>query len=192
MGAGLAEAGAQIARTTQAGYQQLGAGLAGGIESAVGEYVKYKDIKSSVTASEKAYETLKGVLPKELTASIDAQIESMGKDASISLNDKRAFWDQTKSLLGASVAQAMDMQKLQSQQAAAMARLAEENKLALERQKAELQARSQFEQDRLKNQKEIASYEAILKAGGGKEAPSRSFMLPGGSAFKLGGGVYDK
>ena len=115
MGAGIAEAGAGIAKAIQAGDAQMGAGIAGGVNAAVGEYAKYKDVKSSVTASEKAYETLRSFLPKELQFAMDAQIESMGSDTGISLNDKKHFWEQTNAMLGASVKQAMDLQKQQKE-----------------------------------------------------------------------------
>ena len=115
MGAGIAEAGAGIAKAIQAGDAQMGAGIAGGVNAAVGEYAKYKDVKSSVTASERAYETLRSFLPKELQFAMDAQIESMGSDTGISLNDKKHFWEQTNAMLGASVKQAMDLQKQQKE-----------------------------------------------------------------------------
>lgn len=119
MGAGIAEAGAGIAKAMQSGTAQMGAGLAGGINTAVGEYVKYKDMKSAVTASEKAYETLRSYLPKELQFAIDSQLESMGSDTGISLNDKKHFWEQSNAMLGAAVKQAMDIQKQQLSDAAA-------------------------------------------------------------------------
>ena len=122
MGAGIAEAGAGIAKAIQAGDAQMGAGIAGGINTAVNEYAKYKDVKSSVTASEKAYETLRSFLPKELQFAMDSQLESMGSDTGISLNDKKHFWEQTNAMLGASVKQAMDLQKQQKELDAAAAR----------------------------------------------------------------------
>lgn len=115
MGAGIAEAGAGIAKAIQAGDAQMGAGIAGGVNAAVGEYMKYKDMKSAVTASEKAYGTLRSFLPKELQFAMDAQIESMGSDTGISLNDKKHFWEQTNAMLGTAVKQAMDLQKQQKE-----------------------------------------------------------------------------
>lgn len=97
------------------GDAALGAGIAQGISGAVGEYTKFKDIKSQVNAAQKSYETLKSFLPKEVVGQIDAQIESMNQDPNLSLRDKAAFWNQTKGFLGESVGQAFQMQKQQNE-----------------------------------------------------------------------------
>ena len=115
MGAGIAEAGAGIAKAMQTGSSQLGAGIAGGVDAAVGEYMKYQDTKHAVTGAEKAYETLRSVLPKELQFAIDAQVESMGSNTPATLNERKYFWDQTKSMLGSAVKQAYDLQRIQKE-----------------------------------------------------------------------------
>ncbi len=122
MGAGLAEAGANIGRSLQQGYQSMGQGLAGGINAAVGEYAKYKDMNAQVKASEKSYETLKSYLPEDVRKQFDLQIESLNKSDTTSLRDKAAFWDQAKSFIGASVGQTFAMQKQKAELDAAAAR----------------------------------------------------------------------
>lgn len=122
MGAGLAEAGANISRSLQQGYQSMGQSLASGINTAVGEYAKYKDMNAQVKASEKSYETLKSYLPEDVRKQFDLQIESLNKSDTTSLRDKAAFWDQAKSFIGASVGQTFAMQKQKAELDAAMAR----------------------------------------------------------------------
>lgn len=192
MGQGISEAGARIGQILQGGYESMGRGLSKGIDTAVGEYKEFKNMQSQVKSSEKIFETLEPFLPEETRNKFRLQIDSMNNDPSVSLKDKAAFYEQAKGFLGTSIGQSIELQKLAAQQQNALVRLSEEHKLALEKQRLELEARSRFEQERLKNQKEIAAYEATLKARSGNEAPSRSFMLPGGSAFKFGGGVYDE
>jgi hypothetical protein len=54
MGQGLSEAGANIGRSLQSGYQNLGQGLASGISAAASVYAQHKELKDS----NKAYENL--------------------------------------------------------------------------------------------------------------------------------------
>lgn len=115
MGAGIAEAGAGIAKAMQTGDAQMRAGISSGINTAVNEYANYQDTKHAVTASEKAYETLRSFLPKELQFAIDAQVESMGSNTPGALNERKYFWDQTKSMLGSAVKQAYDLQRIQKE-----------------------------------------------------------------------------
>ena len=135
MGAGLAEAGAGIAKAIQSGSSQLGAGINSAVNTAVNEYANYKDMKSSVTASEKAYETLRSFLPKELQFAMDSQLESMGSDTGISLNDKKQFWEKSNAMLGSAVKQAMDIQRQQEAERAAAARQQAEIDAAAKRQR---------------------------------------------------------
>lgn len=143
MGAGLAEAGANIGRSLQQGYQSMGQGLAGGINAAVGEYAKYKDMNAQVKASQKSYETIKSYLPPEVQSQFDAQIESMNQDPNLSLRDKAAFWDQAKSFIGTSVGQTFAMQKQKAELDAAMARQQASDAAAKERTLLGIQARSE-------------------------------------------------
>ena len=104
------------------GDAALGAGIAQGISGAVGEYTKFRDMKSQVNAAQKSYETLKSFLPKEVVGQIDAQIESMDQDPNLSLRDKAAFWNQTKGTLGSLMGQGFELDKQQRQLNAAAAK----------------------------------------------------------------------
>ena len=122
MGEGIMEAGANIGRTLQSGYESMGKGIASGISAVAGEYAKYKDMTSQVKAAEKSYETLKGYLPPEVQQRFDEQIKSLNTSDTTSLRDKAAFWDQAKGFIGGSVAQTMALQKQKQELDAAMAR----------------------------------------------------------------------
>ena len=103
------------AETRARGMEAMGKGIASGIGAAASGYMKYKETKSEVGASEKSYETLKSFLPPEVSSKIDSQIESMNQNPDMSLRDKAAFWKQTKSFLGDAVGQAFQMQKQQKE-----------------------------------------------------------------------------
>lgn len=143
MGQGILEAGANIGRITQAGYESMGKGLAGGINMAVGEYAKYKDTQSQVKASEKSYETLKSYLPEEVRNQFDTQIQSMNQSDSTSLRDKAAFWDQAKSFIGSAVGQTFQMQKQQQEINSSMALQQQRDAAARERELLGIQARAE-------------------------------------------------
>ena len=121
------------------GMDAMGKGLAGGINTAVNEYSKYKDTQAQVKASEKSYETLKSYLPEEVQKQFDTQIESLNKSDSTSLRDKAAFWDQAKGFIGGAVGQSFAMQKQKAELDAAAARQAatlQEQAMAPYRQQA--------------------------------------------------------
>jgi hypothetical protein len=113
MGQGLIEAGANIGRSIQGGYQALGQGLASGITAAAQAYGDYKKMQSGIKASEKAYDTFKDFLDPQVRSSIDQKIEGINKDTSLSMQDKAAFWEQAKGFIGGSINQtyALDKQR---------------------------------------------------------------------------------
>jgi hypothetical protein len=119
MGAGILEAGANIGRSIQSGYQALGQGLASGITSAAGSiagaYVDYKKMQSQVKADANAFQTLRSYMPKDVVESFDMQERAMNTDPNTSLADKHAFYGSLKGFLGQSVQQKMDMDKLGEQ-----------------------------------------------------------------------------
>ena len=122
MGQGILEAGARIGQTIQSGYESMGKGLAGGINAVAGAYGDYKKMESGVKASEKAYETFRGFLEPDVQKSIDDQIAGMKQDTSLSLQDKAAFWDQAKGMMGGAINQKFALDKQQRELNAAMAR----------------------------------------------------------------------
>lgn len=148
MGAGLAEAGANIGRSLQQGYQSMGQGLASGMNAAVGEYAKYKDMNAQIKASEKSYNTIKDYLTPELRDKFDKQIEELSKDTNLSLRDKAAFWDQAKGTLGSFISQGFAMQKQKAELDASAAR--QEATEAAANKRAALNAQTQFDIEQLR------------------------------------------
>jgi hypothetical protein len=124
MGQGISEAGARIGQTLQGGYESMGKGIASGINAVASAYGNYKKMQSGIKASEKAFDTFRSFLSPEVQQSIDARIEEMNKDTSLSLQDKAAFWDQAKSVMGGAINQkfAIDKQKQELDAAAARQR----------------------------------------------------------------------
>jgi hypothetical protein len=163
MGQGFLEAGANIGRSLQSGYESMGKGLAAGITSAASSvasmYKQQQDMKSQVKAAEKSYETLRPYFTPEMRESFDAQVQAMNEDPNLSLRDKAAFWDQTKGVMGNIVSNAFAMQKQQQEQAAAMARTMVGEAGATKRQTTALQ--SQFDLEQLRQK-----YRAQQGAGG--------------------------
>lgn len=126
MGQGLLEVGANIGRTLQSGYESMGRGIAGGISAIAGAYGDYKKMQSGVKASEKAYDTFRSFLDPEVQRSIDTRIEEMNKDTGVSLQDKAAFWDQAKAVMGGAINQKFAIDKQQQELNAAAARQREQ------------------------------------------------------------------
>jgi hypothetical protein len=146
MGQGLSEAGANIGRSLQQGYQSLGQGLAGGISAAAGAYKEYKDLQSQVKGSEKMFKSLKSYLPKDVQTAFDSQIQELNTNGS--LKDKAAFYEQAKSFLGTSVGQTFQMQKQKQELDAAAAR--QKTSEAAARDRTVLTGQTQFDIEQLR------------------------------------------
>jgi transcriptional regulator CtsR len=84
MGQGILEAGANAARITQAGYESMGKSLAGGINTAVAEYSKYKEDQSKFDATKKLFKAFSGSLSEDEQKSI----QEIFDDTSISTREK--------------------------------------------------------------------------------------------------------
>jgi len=143
MGQGILEAGANIGRTLQSGYESMGKGIAGGISAVASAYGDYKKMQSGVKASEKAYDTFRSFLDPEVQKSIDTRIEEMNKDTSLSLQDKAAFWDQAKTVMGGAINQKFAIDKQQQELNAAAARQAANDAAARDRTLLGIQARAE-------------------------------------------------
>jgi hypothetical protein len=122
MGQGISEAGARIGQTLQGGYESMGKGIASGINAVASAYGDYKKMQSGIKASEKAFDTFRSFLSPEVQKSIDDRITEMNKDTSLSLQDKAAFWDQAKAVMGGAINQKFAIDK-QQQELDARARL---------------------------------------------------------------------
>lgn len=138
MGQGLAQAGANISESMKSGAESMGKGLGSALTSVASAYKEYKDTKGYVSSSEKAYETIKDFLPKELRFAFDAQLESMGSNVAASLATKKQFWDRTNAYLGMAVKNQMDIDRQRQELDAAMERLKYSEGAAAARQVAAL------------------------------------------------------
>lgn len=112
MGQGLAEVGANIARTTQQGYQAMGEGIGKGIQAVGQAYADYKQMDSDVKAKQAAAKTLLPYLPKSAQESFAKSEAAIAADTSLGLRDKKAFYDLHMNMLGNAVGHAMSMEKV--------------------------------------------------------------------------------
>ena len=114
MGQGILEAGANIGRSIQQGYQSLGQGLASGINAAFEAYGDYKKLEAESKSSEKMFNNLAegGYLPKEIAAKIKTDAEAMKGASAL---DRNAFWRDQKALLGGAVAQSYALEKARTE-----------------------------------------------------------------------------
>jgi hypothetical protein len=178
MGQGLAEAGANIGRTLQGGYESMGKGLASGINAAASAYGDYKKMESSIKSSEKAYDTFKDFIDPEVRKSIDEKIYGINSDPNMSLRDKAAFWEQAKGFIGGSVNQTFAMQKQQAELAAKKSMMEFGESQASLRSAASLQNQIDLEQQRALN--EARKYEYSIGTGmssGAGVKPSKAVDL---------------
>lgn len=102
MGQGILEAGANIGRTIQSGYEAMGKGLAGGISSAAssiaGAYTQSKDDQAKFDATKKLFGAFESYLPKQKDpvtgkefSPIGDQIRSIFNDTTMSVREKNAM-----------------------------------------------------------------------------------------------------
>lgn len=117
MGEGIMEAGANIGRSLQSGYEALGKGLAGGVSAAANAYMDYKKMESGVKGAEKSYEMFRPYLDPELITEFDNKIAAINSDKSLSLQDKAAFWEQAKGFIGGAVSQKYALDRIAKEQA---------------------------------------------------------------------------
>lgn len=102
MGQGILEAGANIARITQAGYESMGKGLAGGINMAVNEYAKYKDDQAKFDATKKVFNAFGDYLSEDQKQGIKQVFD----DTSMSVRQKNQLAPMLLNFLGQAQQQA--------------------------------------------------------------------------------------
>lgn len=109
MGAGILEAGANIGRSMQSGYEALGKGIASGITSAAASYSQYKQLDAESKSAEKMFNSLadENYLPKTVVERIRTQAEEMKGASAL---DRNAFWKDQKAMLGNAVGQSYQME----------------------------------------------------------------------------------
>jgi hypothetical protein len=158
MGQGLLEAGANIGRITQAGYESMGKGLAGGINAAVSQYAQYKDDQAKFDATKKLFNAFESYLPKqkdpetgkEFSPMAD-QIRSMFDDTSMSVREKNAMAPMLLSFLGNAQQQSQALEKQQKELSAATDRTLLSENAGIMKQNAILQNQIDLENLRTRN-----------------------------------------
>lgn len=121
MGAGILEAGANIGRTIQGGYESMGKSIGQGIQSAAssvaGAYAQSKDDQAKFDATKKMFRAFESLLPKQedpttgkLTSPVADQIKAIFADTSMSVREK----NQMAPMLMTFLAQAQQQQGRES------------------------------------------------------------------------------
>ena len=96
MGQGILEAGANIGRTLQGGYESLGKNIASGISSVAGAYKEYKDEQAKFDATKKVFKAFGGDLNEDARKEID----TIFADTSMSVREKNALAPTLMQFLG--------------------------------------------------------------------------------------------
>jgi hypothetical protein len=117
MGQGLAEVGANIGRITQQGYESMGKAIGGGLQAVGQAYGDYKAMDSDVKAKQAAAKTLLPYLPESAQKSFANAEAKIASDTSLSLRDKKAFYDLHMNMLGNAVGHSMSMEKVREENA---------------------------------------------------------------------------
>ena len=102
MGQGLIEAGANIGRTMQRGYESLGQGISKGVSDAVSQYAQFKDDQAKFDAAKKMFKAFGG----DLNENARKEIDGIFADTSMSVREKNALAPTLMQFLGASQQQA--------------------------------------------------------------------------------------
>jgi hypothetical protein len=197
MGQGILEAGANIGKTLQAGYEGAGAAIAKGITSAASAYADYKKLKTEVAADEKVLGTLVSFMPEDMKKLYNDTVHS-----DIPFSEKAAMYKRAYEYIGGAVSQKQAIDKLKTSGGIQAGLAAEEQKAAAARQAEQLKANEKLQQDRIKAEEDLARFKAVSEAAAGG-----AFIFgPGGAAratapapdftqkrkMNIGGGVYDR
>ena len=192
MGAGILEAGANIGRSLQSGYEQMGQGLAKGVTAAASAYGDYRKLKADTAADEKVLGTLTKYMTPEMKTMFDDTANSDMPYAEKNAMYKRAF-----EYIGGAVSQKQAMDKLQASGNIQSGLQTSQQEAAAKLQADQITANQKMQEDRLKADQELSRFKAV------SDAVSGGAMIygPGGAArsttpeFKpkkmnIGGGVY--
>lgn len=117
MGAGIAEAYANVGRMHGQGMAAMGESIGKGIQAGVSAYTGYKQMQSQVKSSENFYNTMKegGYLPPEMTAGIDNTVNS-DVYKNMGTAEKAQFWGNVKGYTGSALGQYYKMQQIEAEQ----------------------------------------------------------------------------
>lgn len=109
MGAGILEAGANIGRTLQGGYESMGKGIASGITAAADAYKQYKEDQAKFDATKKMFKAFGGSLDEDQRKGI----QEIFDDTSISTREKNAVTPAIMQYMGAAQQQKQALEKQQ-------------------------------------------------------------------------------
>ena len=148
MGQGILEAGANIGRTLQSGYESMGKSIGEGIKSAAGSiagaYTQSKDDQAKFDATKKMFKAFESYLPtqtdpvtQKVTSPIADEVKAIFADTTISTREKIAMAPMLFNIIG----NAQQQYGVNEQQKAAMDRLKYSEGAATGRQAAELESR---------------------------------------------------
>jgi hypothetical protein len=194
MGQGILETGANIAKTIQGGYEQMGQGIAKGITSAASAYADYKKLKADTAADEKVLGTLTKYMTPEMKTMFDDTANSDMPYAEKNAMYKRAF-----EYIGGAVTQKQAMDKLNASGSIQENLAKQSQDAAAALQKSQLEANQKLQEDRLKADQDLQRFKAVSDAVSG----GPMIYGPGGAArsttpdftqkrkMNIGGGVYD-
>jgi len=118
MGAGILEAGANIGRTLQGGYESMGKGIASGITAAADAYKQYKEDQAKFDATKKMFKAFGGSLDEDQRKGI----QEIFDDTSISTREKNAVTPAIMQYMGAAQQQKQALEKQKAELDAALAR----------------------------------------------------------------------
>ena len=192
MGQGILETGANIAKTIQGGYEQMGQGLAKGITTATSAYADYKKLKTDTVADEKVL----GTLTKYMTPEMKTMFEDTA-NSDMPYAEKNAMYKRAYEYIGGAVSQKQAMDKI-SAQGGVQAGLQTSQQAADAKRQADLLASNQkMQEDRLRADQDLARFNAVSKAvQEGGVMPAGGVAPGGGKNFSkerkmtIGGGVY--
>jgi hypothetical protein len=111
MGQGILEAGANIGRTLQSGYEAMGKGISSGINAAASAYKEYKDDQAKFDATKKMVKVFGGSLNETQRKELD----DIFADTSMSVREKNALAPTLMQYLGVSQQQSQAMAKQQAE-----------------------------------------------------------------------------
>ena len=156
MGQGIIEAGANIGRTLQGGYESMGKGIASGITAAADAYVQYKEDQAKFDATKKMVK----VFGNSLDENQRKEIDSIFADTSMSVREKNALAPTLMQYLGAANQQQQALAKQKAELDAALARTQFSEGAATGRTKMGVEGQLTLEQQR-------AKHEALKEKSGG-------------------------
>lgn len=116
MGAGIADAYANVGRLHGQGMAAMGESIGKGIQAGVSAFVGYKQMQSQVKSAEGFYKSMKegGYLPENLSKGIDATVENEAYKH-MSTAEKADYWSNIRSFTGNAISNQAAMDKMKAE-----------------------------------------------------------------------------